>query len=55
MAIIPPLLLIVYFFVDPENTELLFVTMPGQIILSAAAVLNLTAYLWSLKILKADI
>ena len=55
MAIIPALLLVVYFYVDPENTPLLFVTLPGQLILSAAVLLNLTAYFWALKILKADI
>jgi tight adherence protein B len=55
MAIIPALLLIVYFYVDPENTPLLFVTLPGQIILSAAVLLNLVAYFWALRILKADI
>ena len=55
MAIIPALLLVVYFYVDPENTPLLFVTLPGQLILSAAVLLNLAAYFWALKILKADI
>ncbi|HUG69434.1 MAG TPA: type II secretion system F family protein [Pirellulaceae bacterium] len=55
MAIVPPLLLFVYAFVDPVNTERLFTTLPGQLILSASLVLNLVAYLWALKILKADI
>lgn len=55
MAIIPALLLVVYFYVDPENTPLLFVTLPGQIILSAAVLLNVAAYFWALNILKADI
>jgi len=55
MAIVPAILLVVYYFVDPRNTELLFVTLPGQIILSAAGLLNLIAYLWALKILNADI
>ena len=55
MAIIPALLLIVYFYVDPENTPLLFTTLPGQIILSTAVLLNVTAYFWALHILKADI
>ena len=40
---------------DPVNTELLFVTLPGQIILSTAVLLNVTAYFWALKILNADI
>ena len=55
MAIVPAILLVVYYFVDPHNTELLFVTLPGQIILSVAGLLNLVAYLWALKILNADI
>jgi tight adherence protein B len=55
MAIVPAILLIVYYFVDPRNTELLFVTLPGQVILSTAFMLNLVAYLWALKILNADI
>jgi tight adherence protein B len=55
MAIIPAILLLIYFYVDPENTPLLFVTLPGQLMLGTAILLNVTAYLWSLKILHADI
>jgi Flp pilus assembly protein TadB len=55
MAIIPAILLVVYFYVDPENTPLLFVTLPGQLILGTAVLLNIVAYLWALRILKADI
>lgn len=55
MAIIPGILLVVYFALDPVNTELLFVTRPGQILLTAAAVLNVAAWFWSRQILKADI
>lgn len=55
MAIVPAILLVIYYFVDPVNTEMLFVTLPGQIILSTAGMLNLIAYLWALKILNADI
>lgn len=55
MAIVPALLLFVYAFVDPVNTERLFTTLPGQLILSVSLVLNLVAYLWALKILNADI
>jgi tight adherence protein B len=55
MAIIPALLLIVYFYVDPENTPLLFTTLQGQILLSLAMVLNVAAYLWARRILNADI
>ncbi|MDA1051532.1 MAG: type II secretion system F family protein [Planctomycetota bacterium] len=55
MAIVPALLLFVYAFVDPVNTERLFTTLPGQLILSVSLVLNLVAYLWALKILNTDI
>ena len=55
MAIIPLILLIVYFFIDPVNTTLLFTTFIGQLMLSAAFLLNLIAYLWALKILNPDI
>jgi Flp pilus assembly protein TadB len=44
-----------YFFIDPENTERLFTTVPGQLILCASLVFNLVAYLWARKILNADI
>jgi len=55
MAIVPFFLLVVYYFMDPNNTRLLFMTLPGQLMLSASVVLNLLAYLWALRILKADI
>ncbi len=54
MAIVPLLILIVYFFVDPVNSRLLFVTTLGQIVLSAAALFNLVAYFWAARILNAD-
>lgn len=56
MALAPfAVMLMYYFFIDPENTERLFVTVPGQIILCASLVFNLVAYLWARKILNADI
>jgi len=55
MAIAPALILLVYFFVDPVNTQLLFTTLPGQIMLSIAVVLNIAAFVWAQKILDADI
>jgi Flp pilus assembly protein TadB len=55
MAVVPLLLLVVYAVVDPHNTERLFTTLPGQLILSVAMVLNVVAYLWALKILSSDI
>ncbi len=55
MAIAPAMILTVYYFVDPDATALLFVTLPGQIILATAIVLNLVAWLWARQILKADL
>lgn len=55
MAISPILILIVYYFVDPVNTTRLFVTLPGQILLSISMVLNLIAYAWARFILHPDI
>ena len=55
MAIVPLLILVVYFFIDPVNSRLLFVTTLGQIVLSIAVVFNLVAYFWAVKILNADI
>lgn len=55
MAIVPFFLLVVYYFMDPDNTRLLFVTLPGQLILAVSVLLNLAAYFWALQILKADI
>ncbi len=55
MAIAPALILVVYFYIDPVNTQMLFVTLPGQIMLCAAVVLNLVAYGWARLILNPDI
>jgi len=56
MALAPfAVMLMYYFFIDPENTERLFTTVPGQLILCASLVFNLVAYLWARKILNADI
>lgn len=56
MAMAPfAVLLMYYLFIDPVNTERLFVTVPGQILLSASIILNVVAYLWARKILAADI
>lgn len=55
MAIAPAFILVVYYFIDPINTERLFTTVPGQIILSIAFVLDLLAYFWARKILNPDI
>lgn len=56
MALAPVAVLALYYFVlDPENTEKLFTTVPGQLILSLAIVLDIGAYVWSQYILNADI
>ncbi len=55
MALAPLMILVVYTFVDPLNTSRLFTTVPGQIILCAAIVLNLLAYFWARRILNPDI
>ncbi len=56
MALAPfAVMIMYYFFIDPVNTERLFVTVPGQIILCTSLVFNLVAYLWARKILNADI
>jgi len=55
MAIAPVLILLVYHFMDPVNTARLFVTVPGQILLSVALLLNVIAYLWARYILHPDI
>ena len=44
-----------YFFLDPQNTERLFTTFMGQIMLSIAVVLDIAAYLWARKILTPEI
>lgn len=55
MALAPPLILVVYYFVDPINTVALFNTFFGQALLSAALVMNVMAYVWARFILTPDI
>lgn len=56
MAMAPAVVLSLYYFVvDPENTERLFTTVWGQVLLSAAILLNLIAYLWARVILNPEI
>jgi len=55
MALAPVAVLAMYYFVlDPENTARLFTTVPGQIILCLALVLNIVAYVWARAILASD-
>ncbi len=55
MALAPALILLVYYFVDPVNTMLLFTTVPGQVMLAVAVVLNVIAYFWAQVILRPDL
>jgi tight adherence protein B len=55
MALVPLIMLVVYFFVEPVNTRLLFVTVFGQALLCVAGLLNVVAYLWARAILSPDI
>ena len=55
MALAPLMILVVYYFVDPVNTTRLFVTVPGQILLSISLVLNVLAFVWARYILHPDI
>lgn len=56
MALAPlAILLMYYFFIDPLNTERLFTTVPGQLMLCVALVFNIVAYLWARAILNSDI
>ena len=55
MSLAPFFILGLYVYMDPDNTRLLFVTFPGQLVLTACAVLNLAAYFWAVKILGTEI
>ena len=55
MAIVPFIILIAYYFVDPVNTVLLFTTVFGQCLLAASVVLDVAAYFWARVILSPDI
>jgi len=55
MAIVPIIILIVFSQMDPENTALLFTTLPGQMMLAAAVLLNVVAFFWATRILRADL
>jgi tight adherence protein B len=55
MAMAPAFILVVYYFVDPVNTTMLFTRPFGHFILAIAVVLNVIAYLWARAILNPDI
>ena len=55
MALAPPVILLMNYFIDPVHTRMLFTEVPGQLILCLAAVMNLLAYLWARMILNPEI
>ncbi len=55
MAMVPFVILVVYFFIDPDNTILLFKERFGQMVLALVVVLNVLAYLWARAILNPEI
>ncbi len=55
MSVAPAFILVAYYFIDPTNTALLFTTVLGQLLLAAAVILNVIAYLWARVILSPDI
>lgn len=55
MALAPLIILVVYYFVDPVNTTMLFTQTAGHILLAIALVLNVVAYLWARVILNPEI
>jgi len=56
MALAPGVVLAMYYFLlDPVNTARLFTTFAGQVMLSVAVILNVSAFLWAKKILNPEI
>lgn len=55
MAIAPLFILIGYYFVDPQNTSLLFTQTIGHFVLVVAILLNVVAYVWARVLLNPDI
>jgi tight adherence protein B len=56
MALAPFFILgLYYFFLDPTNTERLFTTFFGQIMLATAVIFDVVAYLWARQILSPEI
>ena len=56
MTLAPAVILFLYWaFLDPASVERLFVEPAGQVVLVAAAMMNVVAYLWSQRILDTEI
>jgi len=55
MALVPPVILAVWYFVDPVNTARLFTEVFGHILLALVVVIDIVAYFWARAILNPDI
>jgi len=55
MALAPPIILLMNYFIDPIHTRMLFTEVPGQLILCLAVILNLLAFFWARMILNPEI
>ena len=55
MAMAPAVILVVYYFVDPVNTTMLFTRLFGQVLLAIAVTIDIVAYFWARAILNPDI
>ncbi len=55
MALVPPIILLVWYFVDPVNTAKLFTEVFGHILLALVVVIDIAAYFWARAILNPDI
>ncbi|HPU07371.1 MAG TPA: type II secretion system F family protein [Thermogutta sp.] len=55
MAFAPLVFLIGFYFMDPENTMLLFTQPLGHLLLGMAIILDVVAYLWARALLRPDI
>jgi len=55
MALAPPVILVMYYFIDPQAVRLLFNTGVGHLLLAVSVILNLAAYFWARAILNPDI
>ena len=56
MSLAPAAILALYWaFLDPGSVERLFIEPAGQLVLVSAVLLNIVAYVWSQRILDADL
>jgi Flp pilus assembly protein TadB len=55
MAIMPAVLLVIYYFIDPEAVTMLFTQPLGRVVLLAAAGLIFAGFIWIRRIMTVDI